>query len=361
MAKQITKTSVELPTFAKAALLLVGLYLAVYGLWVLKPLLLPIIYAILISILINPVVQFLVKQKVNRTLAVSFVMLVFVLTVAALVVLLSSQINRLSESWPQLTIKFKQLIDQTIIEISNYLNISIKEVKLWISNEKSELLENSSGAVGGTLASVGSMAATAILTPVYTFMILNYEPHLVAFIHKLFGILHEKNVTEVLSSIKSIIRKYVVGLFAEVAIVATMNSTGLLIIGLEYPILLGTLGALLNVIPYFGGLMAVAIFAAVAAITKPPIYIVYVIVLYALIQFIDNNFLVPKIVGGNVKLNPLICILAVLVGATLWGIPGMFLSIPLAAIMKLIFDRIELLKPWGFLMGDMPNPPPSSK
>ena len=94
------------------------------------------------------------------------------------------------------------------------------------------------------------------------------------------------------------------------------------------------------------------IIMAIALITKSPVYMLYVGALYLLIQLIDNNYIVPKVIGSKVKLNALVSLLAVILGAALWGIPGMFLSIPLMAILKLIFDRIEPLKPWGFLLGD---------
>jgi len=71
-----------------------------------------------------------------------------------------------------------------------------------------------------------------------------------------------------------------------------------------------------------------------------------------LIQFIDNNLLVPKIVSSKVQINALISIVIVLLGAAVWGVPGMFLSIPFVAVLKIIFDRIEELKPWGKLLGD---------
>ncbi len=77
-----------------------------------------------------------------------------------------------------------------------------------------------------------------------------------------------------------------------------------------------------------------------------------IVVAYAIIQFIDNNILVPRIVSSKVKINALISILTVLLGNALWGIPGMFLSIPSMAILKIIFDRIEPLRPWGKLLGD---------
>jgi len=87
--------------------------------------------------------------------------------------------------------------------------------------------------------------------------------------------------------------------------------------------------------------------------TKAPIYVLYVALIYPTIQFIDNNFIVPYVIGSKVKLNALFSILAVIAGAALWGVAGMFLSIPLLAIVKLICDKIEPLKPYGFLLGDI--------
>jgi predicted PurR-regulated permease PerM len=136
-----------------------------------------------------------------------------------------------------------------------------------------------------------------------------------------------------------------------------MDTAALLILGIEYALLLGVLGALLNMIPYIGGLVAVAMPMIVAFVTKSsPIYVLYVMVLYYLIQLIDNNYIVPMIVASKVKINALFSIIVVIAGNALWGIPGMFLSIPLLAIIKLVCDHIEPLKPWGFLLGDTMPP-----
>ena len=91
---------------------------------------------------------------------------------------------------------------------------------------------------------------------------------------------------------------------------------------------------------------------AFALITKAPVYVLYVVILYSIIQFIDNHYIVPKIIGSKVKLNAYVALIAVIAGAALWGIAGMFISIPLTAIIKLICDHIDSLKPWGFLLGD---------
>jgi predicted PurR-regulated permease PerM len=82
--------------------------------------------------------------------------------------------------------------------------------------------------------------------------------------------------------------------------------------------------------------------------TQLGILIAYIII----IQFIDNNILVPRIVSSKVQINALISIIVVLLGGALWGVPGMFLSIPFVAILKIIFDKIPDLKPWGKLLGD---------
>jgi predicted PurR-regulated permease PerM len=199
---------------------------------------------------------------------------------------------------------------------------------------------------------MGDVLAGAVLTPVYVLMILFYQPHLMEFIHRLFGASNTNRVSEILSETKTIIQSYLAGLFAEFAILAVLNSVGLLVLGMDYAILLGIIGAFLNVIPYIGGVIGVAIFMVVALLTKAPVYVLYVFLLYGVIQFIDNNYLVPKIVGSKVKINALVSVIAVIAGSALWGLAGMFLSIPLIAIVKLIFDRLEPLKPWGFLLGE---------
>jgi predicted PurR-regulated permease PerM len=201
--------------------------------------------------------------------------------------------------------------------------------------------------------SVGSALVVLFLIPVYIFLILFYEPLLLDFIRKLFGEDNKSQVSEIVTKTKSVIQRYLIGLLIEALIVAIMEIAALLVLGIDYAILLGIIGALLNVIPYLGGLVAVALPMMIALATKDSAwYAVYVLVTYYIIQLIDNNYIVPKIVASKVKINALFSIIVVIAGNALWGIPGMFLSIPLLAIVKLIFDHVEPLKPWGFLLGD---------
>jgi predicted PurR-regulated permease PerM len=188
-------------------------------------------------------------------------------------------------------------------------------------------------------------------------MLLFYHPILIEFIHRLFSSDQQGKVSELISKTRTLIQQYLAGLIIEAGIVAVLNTAALLILGIEYALLLGILGALLNIIPYIGGLVAVAMPMIVALITKDSAwYPVYVLIVYYTIQLIDNNYIVPKVVASKVKLNALFSLIAVFVGGAIWGVPGMFISIPLLAIVKLVCDNIDPLKPWGFLLGDTKPP-----
>ncbi len=340
------------PTYIKATLLLIGFYYFVSMLSIGQEIILPVLYAAVIAILVSPLVEFLVKRRVNRIISIASVLLVSFLVMGAAVALLSSQATKFIDALPRLIDKFKELIEQCTALFSGYFNVSGQSIDEWIVKAKTQLMGNSNAAIGSTLSTMGGVLATAFLTPVYVFMLLLYKPHLVEFTHRAFGVANDNKVSEILTETKVIVQSYLVGLFIEFVILAVLNAVGLLILGIEYAIVLGVIGALLNVIPYLGGIITVLLFMVIALITKSPIYVVYVLALYAVIQFVDNNYIVPKVVGSKVQLNALVSLFAVIVGAALWGIPGMFLSIPVAAILKVMLDRTDPLKPLGFLLGE---------
>ena len=164
---------------------------------------------------------------------------------------------------------------------------------------------------------------------------------------------HEPKVVEVLQESKSIVQGYMTGLIIEMGIVAAINTTGFIIVGIEYAVFLGVFAAILNMIPYIGMMIASVFCMLITLTTSTNITdIVWVIVILTVVQFVDNNIIMPKVVSSKVKINALITILGVLIGGALAGVSGMFLSIPAIAILKVIFDRVEELKPWGLLLGD---------
>ena len=342
----------KLPFYVKAFFLLTGVYVLVSILSIAGSFIVPILFAGIIAVLLSPAVHFLVKRRINRAVAIAIVLFIVLLLFAALTLLLSTQATHLKDALPQLQTKFNEFSDQAIVRLSTAFNIKEENITNWIAQSKAELLNGSNAVIGFTLTNMGNGLTMILLIPVYTFMILFYQPHLLLFIRKATGTANHEQTTELLGETKMIIQHYLVGLFFEFLIVAVLNIIGLFALGINYALLLGVIGALLNIIPYIGGLIAMILFMIIALVTKEPAYVIYVAVLYGIIQFIDNNFIVPRIIGAKVKLNALVSLMGVIAGAALWGISGMFLSIPLIAILKLLFDRIEPLKPYGFLLGD---------
>ena len=191
-----------------------------------------------------------------------------------------------------------------------------------------------------------------LLIPVYVYLFLYYQSLLLLFIERVSDKGNQKKIGEVMIEGKKMIQSYLLGLLFEAIIMSILNSAGLLILGIEYAVLLGIIGALLNVIPYLGGIVSTALPMLVAIVTKDSLASpLMVLGVYLLIQFIDNNFIVPFVVASRVKINALFSIIVVLLFGSLFGIAGMFLAIPFIAIVKIILDRIELLKPYGLLLG----------
>jgi predicted PurR-regulated permease PerM len=347
-------TRLNIPFFVNASLLMVGLCALVVLLFIGQQILIPLVFAIIIAVLLNPVVQFLVRHHLPRILAIVIAVLLAMLVTLALAYFISSQISLFAEASPAYKEKLDGLLKQTITWVSIQVNIAPEKLTGWLANGQREVLKNSGAILGQTLSSVGGFVLGAVLLPVYVIMILWYQPLLREFFRRVFVRDNQGTVSEVLVEAESLIQSYFLGLLLEFAIIAALDSVGLLILGIDYAILLGIIGALLNVIPLVGGVATVALSMMVALVTKDsPSYALLVMVMFVVIQFFDNHFIIPRVVASKVKLNALISVIVVLAGGALWGIPGMFLSIPLSAIAKVICDRIEPLKPWGFLLGDI--------
>ena len=346
----------RIPPYARTVIIIIGFLAVISVLYIAKTILIPLVFATIIAIVLHPVVNWLIRIKTNRVVAIIIVLSLTVLMIVVLGGLLFRQVNRFSESWPILVDRFTAMINQTIADAAVFYDVNPEKIHTWIAVTKEELINKSSIAIGQTLVILGNGLVILFLIPVYVFMILFYQPLLREFIHRLFSKSNKAKVSQIVTQIKVVMQRYLIGLIIEFVLVAILNIVALLILGIDYAVVLGILGALLNIIPYLGGIISVALFMLVAFVTKTPAYVLYVVMAYTLIQFIDNNYIVPKIVASKVKINALFSIIVVIAGNALWGIPGMFLSIPILAIVKLIFDHIESLKPWGFLLGDtMPS------
>jgi predicted PurR-regulated permease PerM len=309
----------------------------------------PFSFALIISILLNPLVNYFQRKGVRKILAIILSMLIAVLVLGGIMYFISFQVVGFSENFPILKEKFYELLKQLQVWVQTKFDISIaRQVELI-----NEALNSSKGLVGQTLGTAITTIVIIFILPVYVFLLLFYKTLILNFLYESFAEENSKQVADILRQTKAAIQSYMVGLLIEALIVATLNSTALLILGVKYAILLGLIGALLNMLPYIGGIVAVALPILIATVTKNGYSTqLGIVIAYVIIQFTDNNFLVPKIVSSKVQINALISIVIVLLGGALWGVAGMFLSIPFVAILKIICDRVEGLRAWGKLLGD---------
>ncbi len=339
----------QYPFYMKSTVIIFGLVLICYSLSNLKSILAPIAFALLLSILLNSLVNKLQRRGLKKILAIAISLVIGMLIVGGILYFISTQIMNFSENLPLLKIKF----NEQIAELQKWIASNLKVPVVRQQKLLKDALEGSQSLFGTALGGAFSVIGFFFLIPIYCFLLLYYKPLILNFFHEVFAEENTGKVSAVLGETKSAVKTYMVGLLLEAFIVAIMNSVALLILGVDYAILLGVIGALLNMLPYIGGLVGIALPIIIASVTKDGFSTqLGILGAYSLIQFIDNNFLVPFLVSSRVKINALISIIVVLLGGALWGVAGMFLSIPFVAVLKIIFDRLPEMRPWGKLLGD---------
>jgi AI-2 transport protein TqsA len=339
------------PFYIKVPVILLGLVVFFFMLHILADILVPLGMSCLFAVLLNPMTNWL-EKKIPRGIAISISIVMAVLLLAAIVYFLSHEIAAFGKSIPALKSKFFMLADQLQQWVYDKMGIATDKQTEMVK----KAVQDGGMNVKDTLSSVLGMVGVLVLMPIYIFLLLFYKPLILDFLFHVFSEKYSLRVAEILGETKSAIQSYVMGLLIEMVIVSAMNSAALLILGVRSAILLGVIGGILNMIPYLGGIVAIALPVLMATVASDGYQTqLLIIVAYAVIQFIDNNILVPNIVSSKVKINALVSIIIVLMGGALWGVSGMFLSIPFIAILKIIFDRVDGLKPWGALLGtDIP-------
>lgn len=339
----------EYPFYVRATVILVGLYYLASILNLLGGILVPFAFAILFSILLNPLYNRLLRRKLPRALAILITVLSAIAFMTLIGYLLSTQLAQFSQSFPILKVRFGQLTDSLEHWISFKFGISIEKQVLLLKSA----LDSSQAAIGSVIGTLFGTLTLILIIPIYMFMLLLYKNLILNFVYEVFLEEHSGRVGEVLTQTKSAIQSYIVGLLIEMIMVSTLNSLALLVIGVKYAILLGVLGGVVNILPYIGGFVSILLPVLIATVTKEGYSAqLEVIAAYLLIQFVDSNIIFPRFVSIKVQVNALVSLLGVLLGSAMWGVAGMFLMLPMIAVLKIIFDRIDDLKPWGKLLGD---------
>lgn len=340
------------PIYQKLSMLTLGVVALFYALSAGASIIVPLLFALLLAMLLDPVVSKLRRIRIPRVISIGIAVIFAMSILVGLSYFIVTQAANLKDSLPDMETKLDGFYKEAQRWVARSFDMRYSEVDKAVDTVKDKGMDKTGSMVGQTLTTVGTLFAFFFLLPVFTFLILLYKKLLVGFIERLFSSADQPLVRDVLNNTRTVVQSYLVGLLFEMVIVAALNWIGLTLLGVKYALLLAVLGALLNLIPYIGMIIATLLPMAIALATQEPVVALWVLGLYLLIQFLDNNFLVPAIVASRVEINALVSIVVVMIGGALWGIPGMFLSLPLTAILKVIFDRVPGLQPFGYVLGD---------
>jgi predicted PurR-regulated permease PerM len=334
--------------------MLIGLSLLVFVLHKLDDLLLPLVYAILLSLLLMPLVTKLEKWKWPRMLAIATAILLVVLFIAGLFTFFGSQIISLRGELPLIQSKLVVLFDQQQQMLSKRFHFQPMSHDQVIDSSLSAIQSQSSKYLGSTLNTTLGVLSTITLVPIYIFCFLYYRDHLRQFMFRFVEPDKRTVVLHTVDNIQSVVQGYMSGLFTVIVVVSILNAIGLLALSVKYAIFFAIFASVLAVIPYIGIIVGSIIPALITYVeTGSLTHGLAVIGVFMLVQFISDNILSPLITASKVSLNPLTAIIALILGAQLWGTPGMILSVPLSAVIKVVLDANKSTEPWGFLMGDV--------
>lgn len=342
----------KLPFVLRLALILVSIlalgYLAKVG----KGVLAPLFFAFLMALLFLPFANYLERKfKFSRTISTFSSLLVMMVFLSGLVYFFTTQLSDFASDFPVLKTQVSKSFNDLQIWVSKTFHVNFEKQMSYIDQGLENLLSSTGIILGFTVAMFSSTMAFFIFSALFFIFLLNYRRILYTFITSVFHQKHFSKVNEAILEIQKIIKEYISGLLIQILIVSVLTTILLSVLGVKYAILLGVLGGLLNVIPYIGILFSAAIACLISFATGGN-HTLFVLFGFIAIHAVDANITLPLVVGSKVKINALFTFIGLLIGEELWGISGMFLSIPFLAILKIIFERIEGLEPWGKLLGE---------
>lgn len=329
---------------------IVLVFLVFAGLYLAKDFLMPLFIGGILATLFLPFCNWLERKRLPRGLAV-FISFLGLLTIVVFIVsLLGYKVSELVNDIASIKQKASVICIKAQDYIFNHLNISFEEQYKIIKNEQpsyGDLMQS-------ILSSISYIVTSLILVLVYFVFLLYYRNHIKNFIFKLTSVAQRPNMEVMIHDATLISQQYLLGLSKMIVLLWIMYGIGFSIIGLENAIFFAILCGLLEIIPFVGNITGTIVTVVVAAVHGASLSLLGgIVITYVIVQFIQGWILEPLILGPQVKINSLFTIIALVLGQLTWGISGIILAIPLTAMLKIVCDQVETLKPYGFLIGEI--------
>ncbi len=329
------------------ALLLVFLVLA-------KPLLLPLFFGGIFALTLRPIVNRVERWLRYPILSIFVTFVLAVLPVAVAILFFSFQTLSVIDDLPTITEEFQESIDRIVVSTSKKMGMRIRGNGYeWAQEKFGDAMDEPFVYISSILAGGANVIGMLLISTLYAFFLLLYRRPIYHFALGQFAFEKRERMKMVFADTQRMSYKYLSGLGIVMLILGVLNSTGLMLIGIDYAFFWGFLAAFLAVIPYIGtflgGLLPFMYALSTTSTTWQP---VAVVALFTLVQTIEGNVITPKVVGSSIQINPLAAILALFVGGFIWGIEGLILALPLVAILRIFMVHTERFRPFGLLMSD---------
>lgn len=343
----------QLPLTVRRSIELLGLCLLIALFSVANTIIMPLLMAFFVSLMLLPMYRFLRKIKIPEVIAIILAILTATLIIIIIFGFVSLQIASLVNDFPQLEKNLNLHWNTLSAWINRNLNLSADEQIKVLQKQGTNLLNNAGSYLSGAALSLTGVFVFIGLLPIYIFLILFYKNLLLRFVFLWFNRDDHPQVESTLRESEVMVKSYLIGLMIQVTYMTVLLGGILLIIGIKHAMLIAIIFAILNLIPYIGALIGNLIGVLLTLTSSAELWHVFaVLIAITVVQLLDNNILMPRIVGSKIKINALVSIIGVIIGGTLAGVSGMFLSLPLIAILKIIFDHTTEFRHWGLLLGD---------
>ncbi|MCP9768675.1 AI-2E family transporter [Lacihabitans sp. LS3-19] len=326
------------------------LFLVIATLILGKAFLMPIVIGGILATLFLPFSNWLERNKISRALAATFSLLALLIAFGILISLLTWKISSLLDDFDMLKQKAIESLSEAQTFIFDHWSISFKKQSEIFQNEQPSLTDLMQMTVG----SLKSLFTNLVLVLAYFFFLLYSRSHIKLFFLKLTKDNQKIELEKILKRTTEVSQQYLLGLSKMIFLLWIMYSIGFSILGVQNPIFFAILCGLLEIIPFIGNITGTTLTVLVSAIHGGSFTMLLgIVITYGIVQFIQGWILEPLILGAQVKINPLFTIIALVVGDLIWGISGILLAIPITAMIKIVCDHVEPLKPYGFLIGDL--------
>lgn len=309
--------------------------------------------AFFIAVLLLPMFRWFRKYKVPEVVAIVLCIFLFFLVIALIAFFLSWQIGGFVSDIDTIKKNLSVHWENLSTWINSKTNYTADQQLAMISSQGSKLGSNIAGYLQGAVVSLSGILIFLGLLPIYIFLILFYRNLLIRFVYLWFEDHDHTKVEDAIRETEGIVKFYLFGLMIQIGYLTVLLGGILMLFGIKHALLIGITFAILNLIPYLGALVGNLIGILLTLTTSQELWQIWAVLgTIAAVQFLDNNILMPRIVGSKVKVNALASIVGIVIGGSIAGISGMFLSIPVMAVLKIIFDKTAHLRQWGILLGD---------